>query len=61
MLTEYHVKDLENDKIDFDRSGILVLRVRNGNKNDIESAVMTISKSDSWNERRSRLGLKPVT
>lgn len=55
------VLDNEKDQIEFKRSRIIVLRVRNLNETDAYRALKYISYSESWNERRLAAGMKPIT
>lgn len=48
------------DRQNYERSGILVLRVRNKNREDAERALSEIAASGSWNSRRKVLKLKPI-
>lgn len=52
--------DAVRDAYNLQRSGILVLRVRNRNEEDARRALTEIEKACLWNERRVGLGLKPV-
>lgn len=54
------VKDAESDERHYATSGIRVLRVRNRNEADADHVLRLIKFADSWNERRLRLGLKPI-
>lgn len=53
--------DAIRDQENYQTSGILVLRVRNLNEEDAAEALGLIVLSDTWNERRAGLGLKPIT
>lgn len=53
--------DAARDARNYQRSGILVLRVRNYNEEDMERALAVIASSPGWNTRRAELGLKPIT
>lgn len=59
-LTHDKVYDGVRDDYNWERSGILVLRVRNRDEADAEKALETIQGACDWNERRASLGLKPV-
>ena len=52
--------DAVRDRYNYSCSGILVLRVRNRNESDAQKALETIRTAESWNYRRSKLGLKPI-
>lgn len=52
--------DAFRDRQDYERSGIVVLRVRNRNEEDAARALAQISKAGSWNSRRKGLGLKSL-
>lgn len=54
------VQDAQRDRDNYERSGIKTLRVRNGNELDALSCLQAISSAETWNERRTRMGLKPV-
>jgi len=49
-------RDSENLRV----SGIVVLRVRNRNERDAKKALDFISRAETWNERRARMGLKLI-
>lgn len=53
--------DALKDRLDYERSGIMVLRVRNGNQEDADVAIQTITESPTWNERRYSLKMKSVS
>jgi len=57
-----HKKDYDEyrDKSNLITSGILVIRVRNMNKEDAVLALSIIEKESCWNERRSNFKLKPI-
>lgn len=55
-----HNIDITKDRVDYVVSGIVVLRVRNFNEDDAGKALLYISRSGSWNDRRKLLNLKPV-
>jgi very-short-patch-repair endonuclease len=50
--------DAYRDEYNFRRSGIIVLRVRNGNDEDAAVAIEAISQIGDWKERRSKMGLE---
>lgn len=54
-----HIKAIDNyrDAYNLHRSGIKVLRVRNLNEDDALKVLLAIADSDTWKERRKRLGL----
>jgi very-short-patch-repair endonuclease len=52
--------DRARDRHNFQRSGILVFRVRNLNEEDAKRALEQIESAGSWNSRRAALGLKPI-
>lgn len=54
-------KDIARDAEDWERSRILVLRVRNWNRLDAEDALQRIRLASTWNSRRIKAGLKPVS
>lgn len=49
--------DKYRDDYNFKRSAILVLRVRNFNDQDMDSAISLINTSDTWIERRIQMKL----
>lgn len=49
--------DAYRDKYNFQRSGIIVIRVKNKNEEDAKKALEIISKSETWLKRRENLGL----
>lgn len=49
--------DRERDQSDFERSGIIVLRVRNFHEEDMQEALSQIKLMESWIDRRERMGL----
>lgn len=53
-------RDAERDSYNLRRSGILVLRVRNGNEHDAHRALQEIGRSVTWWERRRAWGI-PLT
>jgi very-short-patch-repair endonuclease len=54
------VYDSIRDKHNYERSRILVLRVRNMNEADAANVLEKIRTACSWNDRRKKAGLKPV-
>jgi very-short-patch-repair endonuclease len=52
--------DLESDQYEYARSGIKVIRVRALNEEDMTLAIEEILMSETWNERRAVLKLKPI-
>lgn len=54
-----HNKDYDayRDEYNFRRSGIIVLRVRNRNEDDALRALSQIAVSDSWTDRRIKMGI----
>lgn len=50
----------ERDLLEFNRSRIVVLRVRNMNEDDAYKALTYIHQSETWNERRTAAGMKPI-
>lgn len=57
-----HKKDWDEkrDRYNYERSAIVVIRVRNLNEEDATSALERIAELGTWNERREKMGLKPV-
>jgi very-short-patch-repair endonuclease len=53
--------DAARDRYNFLRSAIVVIRVRNRNEDDMQSALVKILEVDSWRERRERMGLNGHT
>ena len=51
------VYDKKRDNYNYLRSGIVVLRVRNYNTDDLNKAIETINNSDLWLERRAKLDI----
>lgn len=49
--------DSYRDKYNYERSGIIVLRVRNFNEDDAITALSVIGKTEDWLERRKKMGL----
>ena len=49
--------DKKRDADDFKRSGILVLRVKNFNNQDMDNVIRDVMSLDSWLLRRERMGL----
>lgn len=49
------------DKQDFERSRIIVLRVRNFDEGDAYFALEYLFQAETWNERRAAAGFKPIT
>jgi very-short-patch-repair endonuclease len=59
---EHDIKyDNYRDEYNYRRSGILVLRVRNRNEDDASAALRVIAESETWAERRHRLGIDGKT
>lgn len=58
-----HRKDYDQarDQYNFLRSAIVVLRVRNRNADDMQGALVKILESESWGDRRARMGLNANT
>ena len=54
-------EDEKQDAVDFEKSGIVVIRVQNFDEEQAQNAIVQITSSGSWNERRARLGLKSVS
>lgn len=52
--------DRSRDEYNYNKSGIVVLRVRNRSEKDMKKALIKIQQSECWNTRRKRLGLKPI-
>lgn len=52
--------DREKDISEFIRSRIVVIRVRNMNESDAYKALEYIKQSETWNERRTSAGMKPI-
>lgn len=50
-------KDKQRDLLDFNRSGIIVIRVRNFNEQDMDLAIEKIANLNSWIDRRAKMGL----
>lgn len=53
--------DALRDKQDFERSRIIVLRVRNFDEGDAYFALKYLLQCEKWNERRTAAGMKPIT
>lgn len=53
-------RDRKKDEIDYKVSGITVYRVRNFCEEDANHALIMITRSESWNERRQKMGLKQI-
>jgi very-short-patch-repair endonuclease len=49
--------DNYRDEYNYRRSAVLVLRVRNRSEEDAAAALRVIAESESWNDRRARLGI----
>jgi very-short-patch-repair endonuclease len=49
------------DKQDFERSRIIVIRVNNFNESEAYKALEYIHHSETWNQRRTAAGMKPIT
>lgn len=49
--------DAARDRYNFLRSAIVVIRVRNRNEDDMQSALLKILETDLWRDRRARMGL----
>jgi very-short-patch-repair endonuclease len=54
-------KERERDDYNFQRSGIVVLRVPNWNEQEAATVLAGISTAETWNERRAALGLSLIT
>ena len=55
---EHDIKyDNYRDQYNYRRNGILVLRVRNKNEEDAAAALRIIRESESWKERKEKLGI----
>lgn len=52
--------DIFRDKENYERSGIIVLRVRNKNIGDIKKVMGKLRTIKIWSLRRIKLGLKPL-
>ena len=52
--------DQLRDQQDYQRSGIIVLRVRNFNEEDARATLIAIATALTWNDRRLGLGLRPI-
>lgn len=52
--------DVVRDEANYAVSGILVLRVRNRNEEDAARVLAEIATSESWNDRRAKVGKKPI-
>ena len=48
------------DSYNLNRSGILVLRVRNLNEEDADRVIDEINAAETWGERRKFIGLNPL-
>lgn len=59
-LTHNEAYDAVRDRYNYERSGIVVIRVRNGNEADAHEALERIAALNTWNERREMLGLTPI-
>lgn len=55
-----HDYDLYRDNHNYSNSGIVVLRVKNFNEDEAAKVIEKISTSETWNERRLKMGKKPV-
>lgn len=53
--------DSYRDEYNLRRSGIIVLHVRNKNESDFLEALQLIKSSETWKERRDRMGLNSHT
>lgn len=53
-------RDSASDVNDFKRSGIIVLRIKNGAHWIVPRLLAAITGASSWNDRRAQLGLDPV-
>jgi very-short-patch-repair endonuclease len=53
--------DAHRDEYNLRRSGVLVLRVRNKNEEDVAVAISAIAEAKTWRDRRARLGLDAHT
>jgi len=53
-------KDKEKDLSDYNRSGIIVLRIRNFNQDDLDKTIEDIKNMEEWHPRRRRLNI-PLT
>jgi very-short-patch-repair endonuclease len=51
------VKDQSKDEFNFNRSAIIVLRVKNFDESDMDLAIKKILALDSWMSRREKMGL----
>ncbi len=49
--------DRYRDEYNFRRSGVVVLRVRNGNEMDINHALFVIAKLNTLDKRKAELGI----
>lgn len=52
--------DEQKDLIEFNRSRIITLRVKNFNEEEAYKALEYIHSSESWNDRRTAAGMKPI-
>jgi len=53
--------DSYRDEYNFRRSGVVVLRVRNKNEKDMDSAIATLDRIEAWTTRRFNMGLMSNT
>jgi very-short-patch-repair endonuclease len=53
--------DAYRDEYNLRRSGIVVLRIRNMNEADLADALRLVAESETWKERKKRLGLDAHT
>ena len=52
--------DAKRDKHDFERSRIIIVRVGNFNEEDAYKALEYIHMAETWNQRRTAAGMKPI-
>jgi hypothetical protein len=60
LATDDADADQESDRAAYDRSAILVVRVRGFNADDAAHAVDIIKQATSWNERRAKCGMARI-
>jgi very-short-patch-repair endonuclease len=53
-------REIVRDQLDWHRSGILVLRVKNYDDNGAIEAIDQVARNTSWNQRRAKLGKERI-
>lgn len=51
------ISDLKRDSINYERSGIIVFRIKNWNQQDLEMVLKKLPSINDWIVRREELGL----